>query len=71
VGIVEASLGSLSRRCHRTSVVGCGVISISVLGPVSLRRDGVAVPVLPGKTTELLVGSRWNRGVIVRFERNG
>ena len=31
------------------------MISISVLGPVELHRDGVAVPVRPGKTTELLV----------------
>jgi predicted ATPase/DNA-binding SARP family transcriptional activator len=45
------------------------VISIVVLGPVELRRDGVAVPVRPGKTTELLVRLALEAGVMVRTER--
>jgi predicted ATPase/DNA-binding SARP family transcriptional activator len=45
------------------------VISIAVLGPVELRRDGVAVPVRPGKTTELLVRLALEAGVMVRTER--
>ena len=45
------------------------MISISVLGPVELHRDGVAVPVRPGKTTELLVRLALEAGVMVRTER--
>ncbi len=45
------------------------VISVSVLGPVELRRDGVPVPVRPGKTTELLVRLALEAGVMVRTER--
>ena len=45
------------------------MISISVLGPVELQRDGVAVPVRPGKTTELLVRLALEAGVMVRTER--
>src|SRR4029079_981376 len=69
VGTVVASAGSLSRRCHGTGVVGCGVISISVLGPVELHRDDVAVPVRPGKTTELLIRLALEAGAMVRTER--
>ena len=42
---------------------------MSVLGPVELRRDGVSVPVRPGKTTELLVRLALEAGVMVRTER--
>jgi len=45
------------------------VISISVLGPVELSRDDVAVPVRPGKTTELLIRLALEAGVMVRTER--
>jgi predicted ATPase/DNA-binding SARP family transcriptional activator len=45
------------------------VISVSVLGPVELHRDGVVVPVRPGKTTELLVRLALDAGVMVRTER--
>ena len=42
------------------------MISIAVLGPVELRRDGLAIPVRPGKTTELLVRLALEAGVMVR-----
>ena len=42
---------------------------MSVLGPVEVRRDGVSVPVRPGKTTELLVRLALEAGVLVRTER--
>jgi predicted ATPase/DNA-binding SARP family transcriptional activator len=45
------------------------VLSISVLGPVELLRDGVSVPVRPGKTTELLVRLALEAGVTVRTDR--
>ena len=45
------------------------MISVSVLGPVELHRDGVAVPVRPGKTTELLIRLALEAGVMVRTER--
>ena len=45
------------------------MISISVLGPVELHRDDVAVPVRPGKTTELLIRLALEAGVMVRTER--
>ena len=45
------------------------MISVSVLGPVELHRDGVPVPVRPGKTTELLVRLALDAGVMVRTER--
>ena len=45
------------------------MISVSVLGPVELHRDGVSVPVRPGKTTELLVRLALDAGVMVRTER--
>ena len=31
------------------------MLTISVLGPTELRRDGVRVPLASGKTTELLI----------------
>src|SRR3954452_15643122 len=67
--MVIASVSSLSRRCHGVGVVVCGVISISVLGPVELQRGGVSVPVRPGKTTQLLVRLALDAGVMVRTER--
>ena len=45
------------------------MISISVLGPVELHRDDVAVPVRPGKTTELLIRLALEAGVMVRTDR--
>ena len=44
------------------------MISVSVLGPVELHRDGVSVAVRPGKTTELLVRLALEAGVMVRTE---
>ena len=44
------------------------MISVSVLGAVELRIDGVVVPVRPGKTTELLVRLALEAGVMVRTE---
>ena len=45
------------------------MLSLAVLGPVDLRRDGVAVPVPGGKTTELLVRLAVAAGTPVRAER--
>src|SRR3954469_21078008 len=67
--MVIASVSSLSRRCPGVGVVVCGVISISVLGPVELQRGGVSVPVRPGKTTQLLVRLALDAGVMVPTER--
>ncbi len=45
------------------------MLSLAVLGPVDLRRDGTAVPVPGGKTTELLVRLAVAAGTPVRAER--
>ena len=45
------------------------MLSVSVLGPVEIRRDGEAVRVRPGKTTEVLVRLALEAGVLVRTER--
>ncbi len=45
------------------------MLSLAVLGPVDLRRDGVPVPVPGGKTTELLVRLAVAAGTPVRAER--
>ena len=45
------------------------MLTLAVLGPVDLRRDGVAVPVPGGKTAELLVRLALEAGTPVRAER--
>jgi DNA-binding SARP family transcriptional activator len=45
------------------------VLTVAVLGPVEVRRDGVRVPIPGGKTTELLVRLALLAGVRVRTER--
>ena len=45
------------------------MLTLAVLGPVDLRRDGVAVPVPGGKTAELLVRLALEAGTPVRVER--
>lgn len=45
------------------------VFSISLLGPVEVRRDGEVVALPAGKTTELLVRLALDAGVTVRSER--
>ena len=46
-----------------------GMLTLAVLGPVDLRRDGVAVPVPGGRTAELLVRLALEAGSPVRAER--
>jgi predicted ATPase/DNA-binding SARP family transcriptional activator len=45
------------------------VLTVAVLGPVEVRRDGALVPVPPGKTTELLVRLALDAGTPVRADR--
>ncbi len=45
------------------------VLTVAVLGPVAVRRDGVPVPVPGGKPTELLVRLALEAGVRVSTER--
>lgn len=45
------------------------MFAISVLGPIEVRRDGEALPVPGGKTSELLVRLALDAGVVVRSER--
>jgi predicted ATPase/DNA-binding SARP family transcriptional activator/predicted negative regulator of RcsB-dependent stress response len=45
------------------------VLTVAVLGPVELRRDGARLPVPAGKTTELLVRLALDAGLLVRTER--
>ena len=45
------------------------MLTLAVLGPVDLRRDGVALPVPGGKTAELLVRLALETGNPVRAER--
>ncbi len=45
------------------------MLSISVLGPVEVRRTGELVPVPAGKTSELLVRLALDAGVLVRTDR--
>ena len=45
------------------------MLTVSVLGPVEVRRDDEPLPVRPGKTTELLVRLALDAGVTVRTER--
>ncbi|WP_203701387.1 BTAD domain-containing putative transcriptional regulator [Asanoa iriomotensis] len=45
------------------------MVTVAVLGPVSVRRDGVALPLPAGKTTELLVRLALDAGELVRTER--
>ncbi len=45
------------------------MLTLAVLGPVDVRRDGVALPVPGGKTAELLVRLALEAGTPVRAER--
>ena len=45
------------------------MLTVAVLGPVEVRRDGIRVPVPGGKTAELLVRLALEAGVRVRTER--
>src|SRR5664279_1619237 len=45
------------------------MLTIAVLGPTELRRDGVRIPLPSGKTTELLVRLALDAGVTVRADR--
>ena len=45
------------------------MLSISVLGPVEVRRDGQLVSVPAGKTSELLVRLALDAGAPVRTDR--
>ena len=45
------------------------MLSISVLGPVEISRNGESVSVPGGKTSELLVRLALDAGVLVRTER--
>ncbi|MET0415394.1 MAG: BTAD domain-containing putative transcriptional regulator, partial [Actinoplanes sp.] len=45
------------------------MLTVAVLGPVDLRRDGVPVPVPGGKTTEVLIRLALEAGRPVRVER--
>ena len=53
-----------SRRSYASDV-----LQISVLGPIEVRRDGDALPVPAGKTSELLVRLALEAGVLVRTDR--
>ena len=45
------------------------MLSVSVLGPVELHRDGTPIPVRAGKTTEVLIRLALDAGALVRTER--
>ena len=45
------------------------MLTISVLGPTELRRDGTRIPLASGKTSELLVRLALDAGVTVRADR--
>jgi DNA-binding SARP family transcriptional activator len=45
------------------------MLSIAVLGPVEVRRDGAVVPLPSGKTTEVLVRLAIDAGAPVRADR--
>src|SRR4051794_658817 len=45
------------------------MLTVAVLGPVELRRDGQLIPVPPGKTTELLVRLSLEAGTPGRADR--
>jgi DNA-binding SARP family transcriptional activator len=45
------------------------VLTVAVLGPVELRRDGARLVVPAGKTTEVLVRLALDAGMLVRAER--
>ena len=45
------------------------MLSISVLGPVQVKHDGVLVSIPAGKTSELLVRLALDAGVFVRTDR--
>ena len=58
-----------SRRPDLTGPYTRQVLSISVLGPVEVRRAGELVPIPAGKTSELLVRLALDAGVLVRTDR--
>jgi predicted ATPase/DNA-binding SARP family transcriptional activator len=45
------------------------MLSVSVLGPVEVSRDGGPVPIRSGKTAEVLIRLALDAGVLVRTER--
>lgn len=45
------------------------MLSVAVLGPVELRRDGVPLAVRPGKTTEVLIRLALDAGRTIRADR--
>jgi predicted ATPase/DNA-binding SARP family transcriptional activator len=45
------------------------MLTVAVLGPLELRRDGVSLAVPAGKTTEVLVRLALDAGALVRTER--
>jgi predicted ATPase/DNA-binding SARP family transcriptional activator/tetratricopeptide (TPR) repeat protein len=51
------------------SSLAWGMLSISVLGPVELRRLGERIPVPAGKPTEVLIRLALDAGVMVRTDR--
>ncbi len=45
------------------------MLTVAVLGPVELRRDGAHLPLPGGKTTEVLIRLALDAGVLVRADR--
>ena len=45
------------------------MLTVAILGPVELRRDGARLDIPAGKTTEVLVRLALDAGVLVRTER--
>src|SRR6266581_2288782 len=45
------------------------MLTVAVLGPVEIRRDGEPIPVPSGKTTEVLVRLALDAGLLVRAEK--
>ena len=46
-----------------------GMLTVAVLGPVEVRRDGVPLAVPAGKTTEVLIRLALDAGELVRTDR--
>ena len=65
----DADRRRASRRPDLTGPYTRVVLSISVLGPVEVRRAGELVPIPAGKTSELLVRLALDAGVLVRTDR--
>jgi predicted ATPase/DNA-binding SARP family transcriptional activator len=61
--------GALTIEVSADVVLGCGMSSISVLGPVEVRRSGQLIQIPAGKTSEVLVRLALEAGSPVRTDR--